>query len=250
MNRPPNISTINTSTPQPASMNFTLDSPQRRAFVFACIIALGGCNPVGRRTTPEPAKPLSAEDEQMKRKFQGLQGGQLRVDSLFQVEGLNIFDEHGWLLFSAASMSPPRGNFIGGYRAEFGVPKFLRVEWRDRYVTAFDPPQPRPPGHVTGAFFGGTVLGDYTIPVASRIPDALLEEKRRNGGGFRLKIRIHPDGPLIGWDLERAPGSAPDGSKFHHAGGDFQEAHIYQGKVLRKGWYIHPRTAERIETDF
>ena len=107
MNRPPNISTINTSTPQPASMNFTLDSPQRRAFVFACIIALGGCNPVGRRTTPEPTKPLSAEDEQLKRKFQGLQGGQLRVDSLFQVEGLNIFDEHGWLLFSAASMSPP-----------------------------------------------------------------------------------------------------------------------------------------------
>ena len=103
---------------------------------------------------------------------------------------------------------------------------------------------------MTGAFFGGTVLGDYTIPVASRIPDALLEEKRRNGSGFRLKIRIHPDGPLIGWDLERAPGSAPDGSNFHHAGGDFQEAHIYQGKVLRKGWYIHPRTAERIETDF
>ena len=88
-------------------MNFTLDSPQRRAFVFACIIALGGCNPVGRRTTPEPAKPLSAEDEQLKRKFQGLRGGQLRVDSLFQVEGLNIFDEHGWLFFAAASMSPP-----------------------------------------------------------------------------------------------------------------------------------------------
>ena len=80
--------------------------------------------------------------------------------------------------------------------------------------------------------------------------EALLEDKRRNGGGFRLKIRIHPDGPLIGWDLERGVGTAPDGSKFHHAGGDFQEAYIYNGKVLRKGWFIHPKTGRRIETDY
>ena len=100
------------------------------------------------------------------------------------------------------------------------------------------------------AYYGGTLLGNYTIPVASRIPDALLEDKRRNGGGFRLKIRIHPDGPLIGWDLERGIGTGPDGSKFHLAGGDFQEAYIYQGEVLRKGWFIHPKTGERIETDY
>ena len=128
------------------------------------------------------------------------------------------------------------------------MPKLLRVEWRDRIEMEPDGALKR--GLPGDAFYGGTVLGDYTIPVASRIPDALLEEKRRNGGGFRLKIRIHPDGPLIGWDLERGPGTAPDGSKFHHAGGDFQEAYIYNGKVLRKGWYTHPRTGERIETDF
>jgi len=34
------------------------------------------------------------------------------------------------------------------------------------------------------------------------------------------------------------------------AGGDFQEAYIYNGKVLRKGWYIHRKTGERIETDY
>lgn len=123
------------------------------------------------------------------------------------------------------------------------MPKFLRVEWRDPAS------EYRAEGR-DGAFLGGTIIADHTIPVASRIPDALLEDKRRNGGGFRLKIRIHPDGPLIGWDLERAPGSAPDGSKFHQAGGDFQEAFIYNGKALRKGWFIHPRTGERIETDF
>ena len=228
-------------------MNFTLDSPQRRAFVFACIIALGGCNPVGRRTTPEPAKPLSAEDEQLKRKFQGLQGGQLRVDSLFQVRGLNIFNENGYLFFAMAGITPPhRAN--SSYGADFGVPKFLRFEWRDKIE--MEPRGALKRGLPDGAYYGGNILGNYTVPVASRIPDSLLEDKRRNGGGFRLKIRIHPDGPLIGWDLERGVGTGPDGSKFHHAGGDFQEAYIYQGEVLRKGWFIHPKTGRRIETDY
>jgi hypothetical protein len=34
------------------------------------------------------------------------------------------------------------------------------------------------------------------------------------------------------------------------AGGDFQEATVFNGKVLRKGWYIHPKTGQKIETDF
>lgn len=225
-----------------------LPSPSRRTLLALSAAFLAGCRGSAPRLEQAPCPPLSAENEALKRKFRGLEGGQLRVDSLFIVRGLNIFNEHGWLFFAAASMSPPRGNFIGSYGAEFGVPKFLRVEWRDRIEMEPDGALKR--GLPGAAFYGGTVLGDYTIPVASRIPDALLEEKRRNGGGFRLKIRIHPDGPLIGWDLTRAPGSAPDGSKFHHAGGDFQEAYIYQGKILRKGWYIHPRTGERIETDF
>ena len=231
-------------------MSQQISLPSRRKLLTLCAALLAGCSgSAGRRPLPVQP-PLSAEDEALKRKFRGLEGGQLLVDSLFVVTGLNIFEEHGWLFFSFARMTPPRGRFRGSYGADFGVPKFLRVEWRDRYVTADDPPQPRPPGHVPGAFFGGTILGNYTVPVAALIPDSLLEDKRRNGGGFRLKIRIHPDGPLIGWDLERAPGSAPDGSKFHHAGGDFQEAYIFNGKALRKGWYIHPKTGERFETDF
>lgn len=191
-----------------------------------------------------------AGDDGMKRKFRGLQGGQLLVDSLFQVVGLNMIDDEGRLFFRAARMTPPRSRFIGSYSADFGVPKHLRIEWRDRYATAADPPEARPANHVPGAFYGGTILGNYTVPVASRIPDALLDEKRRNGGGFRLKIRIHPDGPLIGWDLERGLPLAADGSRFHFAGGDFQEAFVYNGKPLRKGWFIHPKTGQRFETDF
>jgi hypothetical protein len=226
-----------------------LPSPVRRALLLATTGALlSACGFGAKRIAAEPARPLSAEDEQLKRKFRGLQGGQLRVDSLFQVRGLNIFDEDGHLFFAHSRLTPPDGRITGSYGADFGVPKLLRFEWRDKIEMESRGALKR--GLPDGAYYGGNILGNYTVPVASRIPDALLEDKRRNGGGFRLKIRIHPDGPLIGWDLERAPGSAPDGSKFHHAGGDFQEAHIYQGKVLRKGWYIHPRTAERIETDF
>jgi hypothetical protein len=219
----------------------SLPSPSRRTLLALCAVSLTGCQ--GNSLRPQVTQPpLSAEDEALKHKFRGLKGGQLRVDSLFHVRGLNIFDEHGRLFFTAAGMQPTH-DAIASYGADLGVPKILRVEWRDP-ETRFRADGPY------GAMLGGTIIANHTVPVATRIPDALLEEKRRNGGGFRLKIRIHPDGPLIGWDLERAPGSAPDGSKFQHAGGDFQEAYIYNGKVLRKGWYIHPKTGERFETDY
>lgn len=225
-----------------------LPSPSRRTLLALCAIFLAGCRGGTSRHAQAARVPLSAEDEMLRRKFRGLEGGQLLVDSLFEVRGLNIFDESGRVFFRAAAITPPRGRARASYGAEFGVPKFLRTEWRDRIEMEPDGALKR--GLPGDAFYGGTVLGNHTIPVASRIPEALLAERRKDGGGFRLKIRIHPDGPLIGWDLERAPGSAPDGSKFQHPGGDFQEAYIYNGKVLRKGWYIHPRTGERIETDF
>lgn len=220
----------------------------RRALLIAAgSLLLSACGHGGKRTAAEPARPLNAEDAFLKHKFRGLEGGQLRVDSLFYVQGLNIFDENGDLFFATAGMTPPhRANLSFG--ADFGVPKLLRVEWRDKIEKEPDGALKR--GLPGRAFYGGKTLGDYTVPVASRIPESLLEDKRRNGGGFRLKIRIHPDGPLIGWDLERGVGTGPDGSRYHHAGGDFQEAYIYNGKVLRKGWYIHPRTGQRIETDY
>ncbi len=224
-------------------------SPVRRALLMATGgILLSACGFGGKRTTAKPARPLSAEEAALKQKFRGLQGGQLRVDSLFYVQGLNIFDEDGHLFFAHSSLNPPNGRITSSYGADFGVPKFLRVEWRDKIEKEPDGALKR--GLPGRAFYGGITLGNYTVPVASRIPESLLEDRRRNGGGFRLKIRIHPDGPLIGWDLERGVGTGPDGSKFHHAGGDFQEAYIYNGKVLRRGWYIHPKTGQRFETDY
>jgi hypothetical protein len=68
----------------------------------------------------------------------------------------------------------------------------------------------------------GVIVGDYTIPVAERIPDETLNDIRTRGGGLRLKFRLKPDGVLFGWDIERA---APlgDVSIFEMPGGDFLE---------------------------
>ena len=107
----------------------------------------------------------------------------------------------------------------------------------------------------------GPLLYDVVIPIADRIPDDLLDELRRERGNLRIKIRLHQEGVLLGWDIQRRPGFNPKkrdkwgeavyvGPVHSFAGGDFREAEIFNGQVIRKGWYIHPRTKERIETDF
>ena len=115
-------------------------------------------------------------------------------------------------------------------------------------------------GNKTG--MSGHLYGQWRVPVAERIPDDLLDDLRANPkGGMRIKFRFHPDGVLLGWDIQRRPGFDPNkrdewgeavyvGPVHSFAGGDFREAEIYNGKVVRKGWYIHPKTGQRIETDF
>jgi hypothetical protein len=110
--------------------------------------------------------------------------------------------------------------------------------------------------------YEGPVVRDITVPVASRIPDELLEDLRRDPkGGLRLKLRVHPETLLVGWDIERRPGFDPKkldsfGEAVYvapvhsFAGGDFREAKIFNGQVIRKGWYIDPQTGARIETNF
>lgn len=85
-------------------------------------------------------------------------------------------------------------------------------------------------------WLGGTIVGDYTIEVASRIPDAVLDSIRKEGGALRLKFRLKDDGVLLGWDIERRPDydptktRTPEGLSIHYppgyelVGGDFKEA--------------------------
>ncbi len=200
---------------------------------------------------------LSEVEKALRYKFRELQGGELVVDAFGEKLGVNIFDESGQIFFKRASLSP-KNNSKHSYGADFGVPVSLRAEWRDRYATdpVNDPPPPA--DWVTDSYYGGTILGNYTVQVAERVSEALLNELRTNGGGFRLKIRLHDEGLLVGWDIARRLGYDQRQSErgvhfpeeYFNVEGDFHPAKIYNGKVVIPGWYIHPRTKERIETEF
>jgi hypothetical protein len=201
---------------------------------------------------------LTEVKKALRHKFRGLLGGELVVDAFGEKVGVNIFDEKGQIFYKSAALSP-RNQSQHAYGADFGVPVSLRAEWR------VDGPEVNgviqnpiyadvtQPGYV-----GGIVIGNYTAVVAERVSEVLLNDLRMKGGGFRLKIRLHDEGLLVGWDIARRVGYDPKMSErgvhfseeYFNVEGDFHPARIYGGKVVTPGWYIHPRTKERIETDF
>jgi hypothetical protein len=100
-------------------------------------------------------------------------------------------------------------------------------------------------GHVHqgpwGGRYFGEAAGDYTIPIASRIPDEVVKEIRKNGGGLRLKFRLNPNGVFFGWDIERFEGGLPRHSM---PGGDFREAgpaYGLPGRLVFEA-YVNPYT--------
>jgi hypothetical protein len=100
------------------------------------------------------------------------------------------------------------------------VPETVRVVWKNSSELIRRPDNPKK------TTYAGSILGDHTIRIASRIPDEVLAEIRKNGGGLRLKFRLHPEGVYFGWDIERFEGGLPRHSM---AGGDFREAGLAYG---------------------
>jgi hypothetical protein len=190
----------------------------------------------------------------LRHKFRGIQGVTVAL--------LGAVSEKKFITFTAEngrSLGAPGGalqktkqiSFYGGN--ELPIPKTVHVTWREGSVSR--------EGKGAYPYSGGSVVGDYTIEVANRIPEEVLDSIRKDGGGLRIKFRLHDEGVLFGWDIERRPGYDPKavderGKPIHFpaehflAGGDFREVKLDNGKVVRKGWYIHPKTKERIETDF
>lgn len=71
--------------------------------------------------------------------------------------------------------------------------------------------------------YGGPLAGDYTIPVASRIPSSVFEEIERNGGALRIKFRLKQDGVMLGWDIQRK-GTGRYTFDYYMADGDFLDS--------------------------
>ena len=170
-----------------------------------------------------PAKPApTAQEQALAYKFRGIYGVATRIDAASPTEGVTIATQTGSPIDGSAVLSLENAKFssYGGYG--FPIPITVRATWREGDFKNMG----------QSRWEGGTIAGDYTVPVAERIPDEVLDYIRKNGGGLRLKIRLHDKGVAIGWDVEmRLPipnlprdyQGARNYHEFRLAGGDFRE---------------------------
>lgn len=235
---------------------------KRRTFLGYAACPLGALLLSACSSAPHPASPEPMTDaqkhylesrERMLKKF-GRPGFELVVDAMAGQEflGVEFFPEDAKYSFYRK----------GGQRLQTQtkmtlsqpVPERVRVVWRDSSEREFVPG--------VGGRYAGSIIGDELIEVGSRIPQALIDDLKRDPkGNLRLKFRMREQGTLFGWDIERRPGLDPKKhDRFGEAvyvapehsfvGGDFREAEIFNGKAVRKGWYIDKRTGQKIETDY
>ena len=170
------------------------------AWLTMCVCFPGCASQVGSDAGQGP-------DQQ--RRFRDI-GLVLVVDAIpgAEMEGVVFYNDRGTSIYASSIVAKRNREImaLGGTRA----PTAVRAVWRKdgRYDYS----------HAT--WYGGTILGDHTIPVAARIPDEVLRDIRAKGGALRLKFRLKPDGVLFGWDIERPGGGI---SRFDMPGGDFLE---------------------------
>jgi hypothetical protein len=168
------------------------------ALVTACKAFSSGQNP-----------PLSATQ----RRFEDM-GLTLVVDAVEGAEmlGVEFFADGSEFPFYAKSRMVKRNREIMAFPSGI-VPEQVRVVWRANDTEGYRDKYNR-------IRYSAPIVGDYTFPVASRIPDEIAKEIRKHGGGLRLKFRLKPDGVMFGWDIERFSGGLPRHSM---PGGDFLE---------------------------
>lgn len=245
-----------------SARGFTAMSPSckplsRRTFLLLGAVSLAGC----RTTPPAPPQKLTREQarylesrQRMLERF-GRPGFELVVDAMAGQEFLAVefYPEHARHSFYRKSGQSLKTQTKMALSQP--VPERVRIVWRDSNKYALNP------DGVTSRRTGN-IIGDETIEVGTRIPQDLIDDLKRDPrGSLRLKFRMSNQGTLFGWDIERRPGFDPKkrdqwgeavyvGPVHSFAGGDFREAQIFNGKPVRKGWYIDRRMGQRIETDY
>ncbi len=145
---------------------------------------------------------VSARDGQDPlQRFRGI-GVVLVVDAIAGIElkGVEFYDDRQAIIYASSTLSKKNREImaLGGAR----VPLTVRVVWHDSSKIVGRKENPNIDT------YDGNILGDYTLPIASRIPDDVLQEIRTHGGALRLKFRLKSDGVLFGWDIERHIGGA------------------------------------------
>lgn len=176
---------------------------------------------------------LSLEDKMLRHKYRGIHGGVLYFDASGYCKRYVTMQTQSGQMWRATMAGFCQGGAVQlAFTDSMYIPKTIRVIWRTGEVRERRNEKGHTDYHVMG-FEGGTILGDYTVPVAGRIPDEILDYIRQNGGALRLKIRLKDDGVLIGWDVEKSlpipgckPGEVAVCTAVHYLlpGGDFREA--------------------------
>lgn len=201
-------------------MNGTPKQPMKRKLLaLLCGLPwLGAC-----RAGPDPYHTGDPAEDALRHRFRNI-SIELVVDAVAGVEmgNVRISTDLGHHIFGSPKMGvggvSGRGNSIRSVGSA-GVPRWVRVTWGKPIVVSSD--------------WDGPIIGDHTIPVAERIPDAVLESLRKDPrGGLRIKFRLHPDGVYFGWEIGRRPGYDPKRKDIYFppgyemTGGDFKEARV------------------------
>ncbi len=227
----------------------------------AGLVSLPGCGRITPHTAnrDNPQEVYSAEDKALIYKFRDIGGFELYMSGFGSEEDdIHVIgiDDMGQQVTESAFREEVNTKW-GGFWRPTGPYKYVDFKLYKGNTVKYHWDNN---GNNTGVT--GQLYGQWRVPVAERIPDDLLDDLRANPkGGMRIKFRFHPDGVLLGWDIERRPGFDPNkrdefGNQLFvravhsFAGGDFREAQIINGQVVRKGWYVHPKTKQRIDLDF
>jgi hypothetical protein len=240
---------------------------RRRQVVLLALhgIGLAACSPGGSQTQQSARIPdfsasasggsqtYADSRKRMWQKF-GDEGIELIVDAFKGQEffGVEFFPAGSDRPFYAKSLQTLRNRSYMLLPLE--IPEKVRAVWRASDST----PVMGKYGEMT---YEDPIIGTDTIEVGARILQEVVDELRKNPGQLRLKFRMSNDGVYFGWDIQRLAGRGRQAvdqkvDSVHSSyatsmiGGDFREAEIYNGKAVRNGWYIHPKTGERTETDF
>ena len=231
--------------------------------LMAAVLPQWACSQQETSTMNAATPPPSSEDAALKHRFRRIGGGEKRIDAIGDLRPVALFFPSGELFQKLsgpgrhASISSYGG---GGTGDNLVVPRTLRmIRYEDGSI---------PFGNAAPfAAYDGAVVTDVTVPVASRIPDNVLDRVRQSNGGLRLKLRIHPQTLLVAWEVSLGrkwefrrdfAGNAYTTDEDTLPGGDFREARVRfellpnggERKIFEPGWYIDPKTGQKIETDF
>lgn len=193
-----------------------MSHPRKRSLLalLAILPWIGGCGAASEA-------PKVAKGDQSPDRFQDI-GLILVADAIegAKMEGVKFYNDADVEIYGKSILHRRNREILSFGGAQ--IPKTVRVIWRENPTPVW--------GKQGGIDYEGKIIGDYTIPVAERIPDNVLNYLRKNKGVLRLKFRLKPDGVLFGWDIERGlpiPGCKPgeaatcNATHFFMPGGDF-----------------------------